>query len=293
MVTVNEQNVAQFFLEKLGADKSEDMEKAVVSWMRQESGSHIVRNNPWNIRDLEWNGETFPKVNGFDQFPDLGTGIGGTAFLLTYYTEHPDYRGYAKVVEAAKAGDAIGFLNALASSMWDAGRYGTLTGGPNHLVNVFDSFGAFREVDVEPGPPGEVSVDPAPAPAPEPTPVPEPTPSVPSYTVQSGDTLWAIATQLLGDGRLWPELWQENRDTIPDPRNIHPGQVLKLPTGIKAPPAPEGSYTVKSGDTLYDIAQATYGSGNDWPRIYAANRTVIGGNPNLIHPGQVLVLPKS
>jgi nucleoid-associated protein YgaU len=28
-----------------------------------------------------------------------------------------------------------------------------------------------------------------------------------------------------------------------------------------------------------------------WPQIYDRNRGVIGGNPNLIHPGQVFVLP--
>jgi len=42
--------------------------------------------------------------------------------------------------------------------------------------------------------------------------------------------------------------------------------------------------TVVSGDTLSGIAAA---HGQDWHRVYAANRAVIS-NPDLIHPGQVL-----
>ncbi|WP_102271309.1 LysM peptidoglycan-binding domain-containing protein [Cytobacillus massiliigabonensis] len=45
------------------------------------------------------------------------------------------------------------------------------------------------------------------------------------------------------------------------------------------------SYTVKSGDSLSKVF------GKDWPKIYEANRAVIGNNPNLIYPGQKLVIP--
>jgi nucleoid-associated protein YgaU len=47
-------------------------------------------------------------------------------------------------------------------------------------------------------------------------------------------------------------------------------------------------YTVKPGDTLWGIAQKECGDGSVWPKIYHENRWVIGNNPNLIHPGQVL-----
>ena len=47
-------------------------------------------------------------------------------------------------------------------------------------------------------------------------------------------------------------------------------------------------YTVKPGDTLWGIAQSQCGDGSVWPKIYHENRWVIGNNPNLIHPGQVL-----
>ena len=50
-------------------------------------------------------------------------------------------------------------------------------------------------------------------------------------------------------------------------------------------------YTVQPGDSLFAIAQQTYGDGNLWPKIYEVNKQVIGPNPNLIHPGQVLTIP--
>jgi hypothetical protein len=46
--------------------------------------------------------------------------------------------------------------------------------------------------------------------------------------------------------------------------------------------------TVHSGDTLSAIAQRDCGNASDWTGIYAANQSVIGGNPNLIEPGQQL-----
>jgi LysM domain len=54
------------------------------------------------------------------------------------------------------------------------------------------------------------------------------------YAVQPGDSLWAIAQQLLGDGARWEEIWaiDGNRETIgPNPDLIHPGQVLLIPGG--------------------------------------------------------------
>lgn len=51
-----------------------------------------------------------------------------------------------------------------------------------------------------------------------------------SYTVVSGDSLWKIAKQLLGNGNRWQELYDLNRDKISNPNLIHPGQVLTIPS---------------------------------------------------------------
>ena len=52
-------------------------------------------------------------------------------------------------------------------------------------------------------------------------------------------------------------------------------------------------YTVVKGDTLWKIAQKFLGSGSRWKEIYTYNnnKSIIGGNPNLIKPGQKLSIP--
>ena len=54
---------------------------------------------------------------------------------------------------------------------------------------------------------------------------------------------------------------------------------------------PGSNYTVQPGDSLFSIAQQVYGDGNQSQRIYDANKQVIGNDPNLIRPGEVLFIP--
>lgn len=56
-------------------------------------------------------------------------------------------------------------------------------------------------------------------------------------------------------------------------------------------PAVAQTYTVVKGDSLCGIAKRFYGNGSKYTIIYNANKSVIGGNPNLIYPGQVLTIP--
>lgn len=46
-----------------------------------------------------------------------------------------------------------------------------------------------------------------------------------------------------------------------------------------------GNYTVVKGDCLWSIAPD-----HDWQKLYAANKATVGDNPDLIHPGQKLVV---
>lgn len=55
-------------------------------------------------------------------------------------------------------------------------------------------------------------------------------------------------------------------------------------------PAPQREYTVKPGDSLSKIAKQVYGNAGDWRKIYQANRNTIK-DPDLIHPGQKIILP--
>ena len=52
-----------------------------------------------------------------------------------------------------------------------------------------------------------------------------------------------------------------------------------------------GHWTVKSGDSLSKIAKDVYDDAGKYMKIYEANKATIGDNPNLIKPGQKLVLP--
>lgn len=53
-------------------------------------------------------------------------------------------------------------------------------------------------------------------------------------------------------------------------------------------PEEKKTVSVKSGDTLSAIAAK---HGTTWQKLYEANKGVIGGNPNLIKPGQELKIP--
>ena len=107
-----------------------------------------------------------------------------------------------------------------------------------------------------------------------------------TYVVQPGDTLSGIAAALGVRGG-WPALFAANRPVVgPDPGLIIPGTVLTLPG-----PAAPAHYTVAAGGTLSGIAAALATPGG-WPALYAANRRVIGPDPNAIQAGTVLAIPR-
>lgn len=85
-----------------------------------------------------------------------------------------------------------------------------------------------------------------------------------------------------------------------------PAPVRHLPApavGLVSPPHHRGGsrpdeLVVRPGDSLWSLAARRLGPGApataiaaEWPRLYAANRTAIGPDPNLIHPGQRLSPP--
>lgn len=102
---------------------------------------------------------------------------------------------------------------------------------------------------------------------------------------------------------------------MPDrPQSSNPGSTLPMPdrpsaeqTGNQAQQQAQhraqqqqqqGQHVVKRGDTLWDIAKDRLGPGasaqeitNEWHRWYEANKNVIGEDPDLILPGQVLHAP--
>lgn len=117
-----------------------------------------------------------------------------------------------------------------------------------------------------------------------------------TYTVQAGDTLWAIARKyncsITG-------IVAANSDRIKNPNRIHAGWQLKIPQsgapitgGTPDAVLPEnkksGIYIVRQGDTLWAIARKC---GCSVAEIVSLNRELIR-NPALIHSGWELKVPQ-
>ena len=137
------------------------------------------------------------------------------------------------------------------------------------------------------------------------------------YTVKEGDTLFLIAEKYYKDGYKYPDIAKENN--IGNVDSLEVGQVLQIPklelAQATPSPSPEGtadpteeplgtggadttiwgpritqdSYTVVEGDWLSKIAGRAYGDIFAYPKIAQANNI---DNPDLIHPGTVLTIPR-
>jgi nucleoid-associated protein YgaU len=79
---------------------------------------------------------------------------------------------------------------------------------------------------------------------------------------------------------------------MPHPPSPPPTPPVSNPTPPRPPSSASTRYTVRPGDTLWGIAAHYYGNGSRYTDIYNANKGTIGGNPNLILPGQALTIPK-
>ena len=129
-----------------------------------------------------------------------------------------------------------------------------------------------------------------------PSPVMKNTTSYMTYTVQAGDTLWAIARKY---NCSITEIVAANSDRIKNPNRIHTGWQLKIPKsgapitdGTPDAVLPEnkksGIYIVRQGDTLWAIARKC---GCSVAEIVSLNRELIR-NPALIHSGWELKVPQ-
>jgi LysM repeat protein len=113
-----------------------------------------------------------------------------------------------------------------------------------------------------------------------------------SHTIHQGDTFWSLE-QANG----WPNNTLQQLNPQLDPRNLQIGHQIVIPGGnVTPPPQPESetsqrTHEVVNGENLSVIA-ARYGLAN-WQMIYdqPQNRQTIGDNPDLIKPGQVLIIP--
>lgn len=127
------------------------------------------------------------------------------------------------------------------------------------------------------------------------------------HTVARGETLWSISLKYYKKGSLWKKIADANN--ITDPRKIEVGQNLIVPQDETQPaqtPTPNppqitkeaastvneitgDSYIVVRGDNLWKIAVRSYGDGTRWHEIAETNKLK---DPNLIHSGNVFIIPR-
>lgn len=118
------------------------------------------------------------------------------------------------------------------------------------------------------------------------------------HVVQVGDNLWKVAERYYDSGYNWVDITREN--SLINANQIEVGQELVIPdiapkqatvsiATSQVEPISGATYTVAHGDSLWNIAVRTYGDGYRWLDIAEENYLV---NPDLIHAGNVLVLPR-
>ena len=118
------------------------------------------------------------------------------------------------------------------------------------------------------------------------------------HIVVKGETLWSISEDTFGSGYNWVDIYSANNLKS---QKLEVGQKLVLPTiSAKEPTSTktvmveqtkkttDNTYLVAKGDTLWNVAVKSYGDGYKWVEIAKANKLT---NPNVIHAGNVLVLP--
>lgn len=140
------------------------------------------------------------------------------------------------------------------------------------------------------------------------TPIPTLTPKAASTTigykkhiVEKGENLWKIAEKYYQSGFNFVDIAKEN--SISSPYKISEGLELSIPDvpskKLTAKPLDQvsptieaisgASYTVNKTDNLWNIAVRAYGDGYKWVEIAKENKLV---NPNVIHSGNILSLPR-
>jgi len=98
-------------------------------------------------------------------------------------------------------------------------------------------------------------------------------------------------------GTVTPQVEAINPGWRPQPPVVDPG-LLSLPASRQDASAGKEDVIVQPGDSLWSIAASRLGPfatdvdiALSWPKWYDANRSTIGADPTMLHPGQVLQPP--
>lgn len=128
------------------------------------------------------------------------------------------------------------------------------------------------------------------------------------HVVAEGDDLWSLAERYYGQGTDWRKIVRANPDVLADPTSeLAPGTALLIvrpltdAEGASAPRTPlvkvthsehrrPEHYTVKKGDTLWQLAEERLGDGNRYPELQRLNADLIR-DPDYIQAGWRILLP--
>ncbi|MEO1007790.1 MAG: LysM peptidoglycan-binding domain-containing protein [Planctomycetota bacterium] len=118
------------------------------------------------------------------------------------------------------------------------------------------------------------------------------------HRVAKLETLSGLARRYYGDPNAWRKIARANPGRVGDNGSVREGVTLRIPGPIQAPPpereatAASQTYTVRSNDTLSEIAQKVLGTMRRQDEILRLNQDVIR-DPDDLRPGMVLRLPST
>jgi nucleoid-associated protein YgaU len=121
------------------------------------------------------------------------------------------------------------------------------------------------------------------------------------YKVSKGESLWSISEKQYKSGYNWTDIAKANN--LKSPYILKVDQTLTIPdieqkiatvknsenTSSSTESISSSNYKVVKGDTLWSISLRAYKDGYMWTKIARENHLK---NPNLIHPGNSLNLPR-
>jgi len=121
-----------------------------------------------------------------------------------------------------------------------------------------------------------------------------------TYTISHGDTFSTIAIKIYGSEQYWTDIALAN--PFVDPKRLQVGQSIRLPrhddVSYNANDQPDSLDTadpiihvVRSGESLYTIAEWYYHDPNLCRIIFNSNREKLGRDPDRLQAGIVLTIP--
>ena len=112
------------------------------------------------------------------------------------------------------------------------------------------------------------------------------------YIVKKNETLYGIASSILGDAKKWSLIYEWNKELMgSDSTVIYPYQVLTMQVEslMNDDLKDDSIYLVKDGDTLWKIAEKAYGDPYAWKLLLHDNKQKFD-DPNIIKINQELIV---